>query len=59
MPELPATLTVWTIDAWTGELRNTAPAEHDELAWFDAEHVCGLAMVDERIRELVLDALGG
>src|SRR5829696_2122252 len=29
-------LAVWFVDEWHGELANTAPEEHDDLAWCDA-----------------------
>jgi 8-oxo-dGTP diphosphatase len=30
---------VWVIDSWSGTVTNTAPEEHDDLAWLDLEAV--------------------
>ena len=35
---------VWLIDAWSGEPVNTAPGEHDALAWVGAGDLAGLRL---------------
>ncbi len=37
---------VWVVRSWTGELANTAPAEHDRIAWFEASELAGLRLAD-------------
>ncbi len=41
-------LSVWVIDAdsWEGAVTNTAPAEHDALAWVTAEELSTLPLAD-------------
>jgi 8-oxo-dGTP pyrophosphatase MutT (NUDIX family) len=36
-------LTVWLVSAEPGEITNAAPEEHDELRWFTADELHGLA----------------
>lgn len=49
---------IWLIDAWTGELVNRAPGEHDEVRWFAAGALRELQLADPRIITLVDAALG-
>jgi len=44
---------IWLVDAWTGEPANLAPEEHDELRWFDPDHVSELRLADTRIITLL------
>ena len=37
-----ALVDAWTITSWTGEPRNLAPDEHDELRWVAADELPGL-----------------
>ena len=43
-PELR--LSVWRIDAWSGEPVHSAPDEHDQVAWFAFTEALTLALAD-------------
>lgn len=50
---------VWALDAWCGEPANTAPDEHDALAWVGAGDLDGLRLapgVPGLVRQVVGDA---
>jgi 8-oxo-dGTP diphosphatase len=48
---------IWMIDTWVGEPSNTAPQEHDALAWVGVEQARGLKLADPRLLLLVDQAL--
>lgn len=50
-------VTVWVVDAWSGEITNMAPEEHDQLGWFDRADLPGLDVADPAITELCLGVL--
>jgi len=50
---------IWTIDQWTGEPSNCAPAEHDALAWLTDKELPGLRLADPRLPQLLHAALEG
>ena len=52
----PALLSAWLVRAWDGTPSNTAPEEHDELAWFGLDE---LPPAHGGVRAALLDALRG
>jgi hypothetical protein len=48
---------VWLIDEWVGEPSNSAPDEHDALAWVNAEETLGFQLADQRLPALIKAAL--
>ena len=38
-PERPALLSAWLVSDWQGTPANVAPEEHDDIGWFDVEHL--------------------
>lgn len=52
-----AGLWVWLIDAWDGTVTNTAPDEHDDLAWVDAEALADLPLAHPGYLALLTAAL--
>jgi 8-oxo-dGTP diphosphatase len=43
---------VWRITNWRGEVQNTAPHEHDAIAWFSPADLADLSMAAPAIGEL-------
>ena len=56
-PEPGLTIHVWVVRAWSGEVSNLAPAEHDELGWFTPLEVAELELPDRVLVDLCRDAL--
>ncbi|MDI1288880.1 MAG: NUDIX domain-containing protein [bacterium] len=52
-------LSVWMIHDWTGSVVNAAPEEHDDLRWFTAAEVEGIAIADEGYLPLIFQAARG
>lgn len=50
-------LSVWIVDAWSGEPADLAPGEHDAVAWFDLARAADLHFADPRVLDLVREAL--
>ncbi len=50
-------LSVFVVSRWDGRPRNAASEEHDELRWFAAGELDGLALADHRYAPLLRDAL--
>lgn len=48
---------VWLIEAWTGDLANTAPAEHDRIGWFEASELAGLHLASDSYLPLITRVL--
>lgn len=57
--EQPATLRlqVFLVTAWTGELRNLQPEEHDAIAWVTEDEAAGLTLAHAGYPALFRDAL--
>ena len=51
----PALLSAWLVREWDGTPSNTAPEEHDDLAWFGLDELPPPA--HEGVRAALLDAL--
>ena len=47
------------IDSWDGEPRNTAPAEHDAMRWFDIGDLSNLDLADDASRADIIAAARG
>ncbi len=56
-PEAGLTVHVWVVRAWSGELSNRAPAEHDAIAWFGVSEVAELDLPDRVLIDVCRDAL--
>jgi 8-oxo-dGTP pyrophosphatase MutT (NUDIX family) len=56
-PEAPALLSAWLVIVWLGVPANLAPEEHDDIRWFDVDHLPPTA--HERVRTALLNAVGG
>lgn len=50
-------MSIWIVDAWEGEIVNTAPDEHDAVRWFTADDIAGLNLAHSRYPELFQQAL--
>jgi 8-oxo-dGTP diphosphatase len=50
---------IWLLDSWTGTVSNTAPDEHDDLAWVDVAGLAGLALGDPSYLALLTEVLAG
>lgn len=48
---------VWLVGEWTGDLANTAPAEHDRIGWFEASELAGLRLADDSYVPLITRVL--
>jgi 8-oxo-dGTP diphosphatase len=48
---------VWLVEAWTGDLANTAPAEHDRIDWFEASELAGLRLALDSYVSLITRVL--
>ena len=48
---------VFVVTAWEGEPTNLAPDEHDDMGWFTADEVAGLAVGVPEVVALVVEAL--
>ena len=44
------------VDSWDGEPRNTAPAEHDAIRWFDIDDLSELDLADDATRADIIAA---
>ena len=49
-------MTLWLID-YDGAVTNEAPAEHDEIRWFDAEELASLGLADARYVDILTRAI--
>lgn len=52
-------MAVWVVRDWSGEAVNAAPAEHAEIAWFEADRVPAADLAVPAYRELIDRALAG
>jgi 8-oxo-dGTP pyrophosphatase MutT (NUDIX family) len=50
-------LAIWVVTAWEGSVTNCAPAEHDELGWFDAEEWSALSLAHQEYRAVLASAM--
>lgn len=53
---------VWLVDAWSGELVDAAPHEHDAIAWLTADDLDGLRLapgVREQVERAMTSRTGG
>lgn len=50
-------LSLYLIRTWSGELKNAAPTEHDEIKWFAADELDGLQLADPRLLGVLRAAL--
>ena len=48
---------VWLLDAWDGPVRNTAPEEHDELAWVGIDELSTRPLAHPRYLDLFTGVL--
>jgi mutator protein MutT len=48
---------VWTVTRWSGEPKNLAEDEHDELRWVDLEEIQQLNLAHHAYRQLFIDLL--
>ena len=55
--KLDIDLSIWCIDAWEGEPANTAPDEHDEIAWCSAAEWSTRPLAHPAYLHLLEDAL--
>ena len=56
-PAPDLTLKVWVVEQWDGEVQNRAKAEHDAIGWFGPDETDQLHLVDERLVDLIRDAV--
>ncbi len=50
---------VWLVRAWSGEVGNAAPAEHDEIGWFGVAELAGLRLAHDGHLALITRVLAG
>jgi 8-oxo-dGTP diphosphatase len=50
---------VWLVRAWSGDLGNAAPAEHDEIGWFGGSGLAGLRLAHDGYLALITGVLAG
>lgn len=50
-------VTAFLVREWEGEVANVAPDEHDDLRWFIAQEVEGLALADPASRIGIVEAI--
>jgi len=50
-------LRIWLVERWAGDPVNAAPAEHDDLGWFDESQVADLPLAHPRYLSLIRDTL--
>ena len=50
-------LGIWLVERWAGDPVNAAPAEHDDLRWFDASQVADLPLAHPGYLSLIRDTL--
>ncbi len=50
-------LRIWLVERWAGDPVNAAPAEHDDLRWFDASQVADLPLAHPGYLSLIRDTL--
>jgi hypothetical protein len=48
---------VWLVGARTGDLANTAPAEHDHIDWFGGSELAGFHVADDSYLRLITRVL--
>lgn len=48
---------VWLVRAWTGDLGNVAPAEHDRIGWFGVSGLAGLRLAHDGYLSLITRVL--
>lgn len=51
------TLRIWLVDKWVGNPLNAAPAEHDDLGWFDVGEVARLPLAHTGYLPLIRETL--
>jgi 8-oxo-dGTP diphosphatase len=50
---------VWLVRAWSGDLGNGAPAEHDKIGWFGVSGLAGLRLAHDGYLALITRVLAG
>lgn len=48
---------VFLVERWTGSPANTAPEEHDRIAWFGEKEIDGLVLADPDLLEIIIREL--
>jgi 8-oxo-dGTP diphosphatase len=48
---------IWLVTEWVGNVRNAAPLEHDDLVWYAAADLSGLALAHASYQALIPRAL--
>ena len=48
---------VFLVERWTGSPGNTAPEEHDRIAWFGEREIDGLVLADPDLLEIIVREL--
>jgi 8-oxo-dGTP diphosphatase len=46
-------LVMWVLDAWSGEVSNRDPSEHNSVAWFDTDAVPHLALAHPSFQQIL------
>ena len=50
---------VWLVRAWSGDLGNAAPEEHDKIGWFGVSGLAGLRLAQDGYLALITRVLAG
>ncbi len=48
---------IWLVEGWAGDPVNASPAEHDDLAWFDASEASELTLAHGNYLSLIRNTL--
>lgn len=48
---------VFAVESWSGDPRNRAPNEHDDLGWFEEEQLASLTLADPDLCPIIVKAL--
>ena len=57
-PKPDLDIEIWAIGAWTGDVINAQPAEHDQIGWFSIEHLDDLVLADDGVATACRLAVG-
>ena len=50
-------LHAWVVTRWDGVIKNRAPDEHDDIAWFRIDELAQIDLVDDALVGLLVNAL--
>ena len=56
-PATTSTRAVFLVERWTGSPANTAPEEHDRIAWFGEKEIDGLVLADPDLLGIIVREL--